>query len=186
MGCLVLAGLVSSACSVGHGEGELSGTLQVPGCKDEGYYLLKPDSFFSQAVEELLSIRVQRGGDIEIRSDGLAVGVSDSTAIKQNYLNTELDLSAADADTLVHVTAYFNDTCPPERDKIPAVMEAVSGSIRFEQIYAPQVSERQVRIRAVLTDVRFEDSKKPDERYAELSGFFDFLYQRGSPAQHFP
>ena len=52
-------------------------------------------------------------------------------------------------------------------------------------IYAPEVNKDQVRIAAELTNVRFEDPRN-DDRFAVLSGRFDFLYVRGSPAQRFP
>lgn len=178
-------GLFLAACSVGHGEGELNGTLYIAGCRREGPFELQPDAFFAQAAEELLTIRVQRGGNIEIYSDGLAVLVADSTMLKREQLGTEIDLSVRH-EPRIDVTAYFNDTCEPGRDKTPVVLSAVSGSLRFDAIYAPKVSKDQVRISAQLSNVRFEDARKPDERWAELSGSFDFLYVRGSPAQHFP
>jgi len=80
----------------------------------------------------------------------------------------------------------FNDTCPPERDKTPVVLKAVSGTLRFDDIYAPKVDKDAVRIHGELSNVRFEDDKDPEARWAELSGTFDFLYVRGSPAQRFP
>lgn len=177
--------LFAGACSVGHGEGELGGTLYIEGCRREGRFELRPDAFFAQAAEELLTIRVQRGGNIEVYSDGLAVMIEDSTRFKREQLGKELDLSA-DNDPQIDVTAYFNDTCPPGRDKTPVVLKAVSGTIRFDHIYAPKVSNDSVRISAQLTGVRFEDAKDREQRWAELSGNFDFLYVRGSPAQHFP
>jgi hypothetical protein len=181
----LLLALFAAACSVGHGEGELGGTLYIEGCRREGHFELQPDAFFAQAAEELLTIRVQRGGNIEVYSDGLAVMIADSTRFKREQLGKEIELGA-ETDPRIDVTAYFNDTCPPGRDKTPVVLTAVSGTIRFDNLYAPKVNKDSVRINAQLTGVRFEDAKKPDQRWAELSGNFDFLYVRGSPAQHFP
>jgi hypothetical protein len=185
LGWLMLA-LLLCTCSVGHGTGKLAGTLSIEGCKIEGPYALAPDAFFAETAEQLLSIRVQRGGDIESYSDGVAVLVKDAAYLREERLGEELDLSAR-LEPLVAATAYFNETCfLQERTKVPALLEAVSGTIRFDAIYAPRVSKDDVRITATLTDVVFRDVERPKQRWAQLSGFFDFLYVRGSPAQHFP
>lgn len=187
-GALALVSVVAlslPACSVGHGSGELSGTLTIKGCRREGPYTLAPDAFFAQTSEELLSIRVQRGGDIEVYSDGITVLVNDASLLKRELLGQEIDL-AGRAEPLVSSTAFFNETCPSQRDKIPVLLEAVSGTIRFDAIYAPRVAKREVRITAELAQVVFRDPDQPEDRWAELSGNFDFLYVRGSPAQHFP
>lgn len=178
-------GFALAACSVGHGSGQLQGTLTIEGCRRAGSYSLVPNSFFAEAVEKLLKIRVQRGGDIEVYSDGVALLVEDSALMKREYLHTPIDV-ASDAEPRVSLTAYFNDTCPPGREKTPVVLKAVSGSVRFDAVYAPEVAPDEVRISAVLDDVRFEDEDDPEARWAELSGDFDFLYVRGSPAQRFP
>ena len=65
------------------------------------------------------------------------------------------------------------------------VLGAVSGTIRFDEIYAPKVDAEEVEISATIENVRFEDPRNAD-RWAELSGDFTFLYVRGSPAQRFP
>jgi hypothetical protein len=181
--CGALLALYSAACSVGHGSGELKGEVSVPGCKAGPSYNLRPSAFFAQAIEQLLRIRVQRGGDLEIRSDGVAVLVDDASEIKRHYLGKTIDV-AGDVPR-VELSIYLNETCPPGRDKTPVVLGAVSGEIRFDEIYAPEVDKDEVQIRAELTDVRFEDPRNP-KRWAQLSGYFDFLYVRGSPAQRFP
>lgn len=177
--------LVLAACSVGHGSGQLDGQLTIDGCRRSGSYSLVPNAFFAQAAEQLLKIRVQRGGDLEVYSDGVAILVEDSSQLKLEYLGTAIDV-VSDAEPRVSLTAYFNDTCPPGRDKTPVVLKAVSGSLRFDAIYAPKVKPHEVRITAALDRVRFEDELDPEGRWAELSGAFDFLYVRGSPAQPFP
>jgi hypothetical protein len=186
----VLAGLLLAAllctCSVGHGRGEISGTLSIEGCKKEGPYALAPNAFFAETAEHMLSIRVQRGGDIETYSDGVAILVKNAALLSEERLGQEIDLSGR-AEPLVVATAYFNETCfLQERTKVPALMEAVSGSIRFDAIYAPRVNKEDVRISARLTEVVFRDVERPGQRWAQLGGYFDFLYVRGSPAQHFP
>jgi hypothetical protein len=173
------------SCSVGHGDGRLLGSLYIEGCRRAGAYTLAPNSFFAQTAEKLLSLRVQRGGDIEVYSDGITVLVKDAALLKREYLDTDIDLADGGAPG-VSATAYFNETCPSRRDKVPAILKAVSGTVRFAAVYAPKVSGDDVRITATLEQVRFEDVEDPEARWAELSGDFDFLYVRGSPAQHFP
>jgi hypothetical protein len=167
---------------VGHGEGDLVGNVSIPGCFS-GPYELGPSAFFGQAIEQLLRIRVQRGSDLEINSDGLAVLVADATKLKREFLKADIDI--AGNEPRVDLSFYLNESCPPGRDKTPVVLPAVSGTIRFDAIYAPQVNEDQVQITATMTDVRFEDPRNP-ARSAKLNGSFDFLYVRGSPSQRFP
>jgi hypothetical protein len=219
-------------CSVGAGTGEVTGTAQLAGCFPEGAYVLAPNAFFAQATEQLLTLRVQRGSEIENESDGVAVSVRDSTEIAERWLGRDIPLrvvprattwydggseadaggvrdaattdvdagasasgaassdaavdaaSAADA-PIVDVTAYFNETCPPGRTKSPMVLQAVSGTIRFDAIYAPEKSRGKVRILGTITGARFARNGDADS-YAQLDGSFDFLYVRGRPAQRFP
>ncbi len=173
------------SCSVGHGDGHLEGSVYIEGCRRAGAYTLAPNSFFAQTAEKLLSLRVQRGGDIEVFSDGITVLIKDAALLKRDYLGTAIDLADGGAPG-VSATAYFNETCPSRRDKVPAILKAVSGTITFAAVYAPKVNEDDVRITAKLEQARFEDGEDPEARWAELTGDFDFLYVRGSPAQHFP
>lgn len=181
---LAVAALSLATCSVGHGSGAVSGTISVADCRREAAYELRPTSFFAQAVEQVLKIRIQRGSDMEIRSDGLTVLVEDAAAVKRSYLGLPLPIGPNTKPT-IDVTLYLNESCPAERDKTPVVLAAVSGTITFHAIYAPRVDKDEVRIEAELTQVRFEDPRTT-ERWAELSGELDFLYVRGSPAQVFP
>ncbi len=180
----VLAVLALGSCSVGHGRGEISGTIQVSGCSAKGRYDLSPSAFFAMATEQILRIRVQRGGDLELKSDGIAMTVEDASLVKGKYLGESLSL-ASTSTPRVDVTLFLNESCPPGRDATPVVLTAVSGTVVFDDIYAPQVNEDQVEISATLDNVRFEDSRDKN-RWAELSGNFDFLYVRGGPAQRFP
>ncbi len=180
---LALATL-TAACSVGHGDGEVSGTISIEGCRAQASYDLGPTAFFAQAVEQLLRIRVQRGSDLEVKSDGIAVLVTDATLVKREFLGQSIDVSSPSGPR-VDVSVFLNETCPPGRDRTPVALSAVSGTVRFEQLYAPKVNKEEVEIDAYLEDMRFEDPRNP-ARWAELSGHFNFLYVRGSPAQRFP
>ena len=169
--------LVAQACSVGPGERDIAGTVQIAGCKVEGSYKLSPTAFLAQATEQQLHIRAQRGSDLEVKSDGLAVLVEDATLVKSKFLGASIDV-APDSKPAIDLSLFLNESCPPGRDQTP-VLNAVSGSIRFEAIYAPEVDENEVQIKATIENVRFEDPRD-SERWAELSGDFDFLYARGA------
>jgi hypothetical protein len=182
-GLSLLLLMVVVACSVGHGEGEVGGTINIAECRT-GEYELHPTVFFAESAEELLKIRIQRGSDVEVRSDGLSVLVEDATLVKRMFLDQSVQV-AIDDEPRIDLSLYLNETCPAERDRTPVTLAAVSGSVRFTAIYAPEVSKDQVRIAAELTNVRFEDPRV-DDRFAVLNGRFDFLYVRGSPAQRFP
>lgn len=173
-----------AGCSIGHGTGEISGTVSIPSCRPEGPYELRPTVFFAEAAEQVLEIRVQRGSDIEGQSDGISILVDDAALVKRDLIGQDLQIGV-DAAPRVDVTLYLNDTCPAARDRTPVALSAVSGGIRFGAIYAPTVNKKQVRIAADLISVRFEDPRDAT-RFAVLSGEFDFLYVRGSPAQRFP
>lgn len=175
---------VLSACSVGHGTGDISGTVQVAGCRQAGRYDLSPTVFFAQATEQLLRIRVQRGGDLEVKSDGIAILVEDASLVKEEHLGEALSLVPG-TEPRIDMSVYLNESCEPGRDQTPVVLGAVSGTIRFDKIYAPQVKKDEVEISVTIENARFEDPRNAD-RWAELSGDFDFLYVRGSPAQRFP
>lgn len=184
MRSLAVLAFALAGCSVGHGEGELYGDVTLDDCALNSRYELRPTAFFAQTVEDLLRIRVQRGSDLEVRSDGIAVLVEDASLLKRSYLDRDLDLSSDDAPN-IDVSVFLNESCPPGRDRTPVVLSAVSGTIHFEDIYAPEVDDDDVRIHAELTSVVFEDPRN-ESRRATLTGYFDFLYTRGSPAQRFP
>ncbi|HEY6879819.1 MAG TPA: hypothetical protein VI299_17445 [Polyangiales bacterium] len=181
-----LLAAVLAGCSVGHGDGEVDGVVAIEGCRREGPYQLRPTVFFAEAAEQVLKIRIQRGSDIEVYSDGIGVLVEDAAEVRRGYLGVDIPVGSDDGDAPhVEVTLFLNESCPAERDKTPVTLSAVSGTIRFTDIYAPKVDKHHVRIAAELREVRFEDPRV-DDRWAVLNGRFDFLYVRGSPAQRFP
>ncbi len=178
---------------MGHGDGEVEGTVSIEGCRPEGPYQLRPTVFFAETAEQVLKLRIQRGSDIEVYSDGIGVLVEDAALVRREYLGQAIPvgerlLSDGGEDRNaphVDVTLFLNESCPAERTRTPVTMSAVSGTIRFASIYAPRVDKDEVRIAADMENVRFEDPRV-DDRWAVLNGRFDFLYVRGSPAQRFP
>lgn len=191
---VALAAALGGGCSVGVGEGEVTGTLSAPECGGfEGPELdLKPDFFAADPVEDILEIRVQKGSDFEDASDGIAVTVLDAAAVKDQLAGTEegagvsFDLGAPEEERLVNMSLYMNETCPFKEDRESVVYEARSGSITFLSIYAPKSEHSGVEIWAELSGVRLDDASRPEERYATIDGYFRFLFNRGRPAQRFP
>jgi hypothetical protein len=84
----------------------------------------------------------------------------------------------------VEMTLYLNATCPGV-SLIPVVYEAVSGTIRFEELFVPWIDNDTKETYAIFTDVELVDPRDPDERRAMLSGDFRFLFERGMPPQLF-
>ncbi len=172
-------------CTVGVGEGSLSGDVQAPDCL-EGPFSLRPNYFSAEPWENTLQIRIQRGGDFEYLSDGLQVFVADAAGISERL--GEAIPVAATSDAEVRMNFHLGETCRVSRFGVgyPVNLVSSAGEIIFDAIYAPEIDEDQVRIQASFRDVRFEDPSLPEERFAILSGEFSFLYTRGRPAQHFP
>jgi len=179
----VLAALTIAGCSVGRGEGEFTGRVDVVDCPGVSEYRLRPSFFGAEPVDELLEIRVQRGSGAVNVVDGIYVLVRDAADLQENHLGEELTVDNENGP--VGVTLYLNHTCPPARTRSPVTLPAVSGRVRFDSIYAPRGDDPEVEIAAELIDVRFADPRNA-ERTAELSGYFSFLFERGRPAQLFP
>lgn len=181
---IICAALCFTACSVGSGEGEITGVLEDPICGLSGEYSLDPDFFASNAFEGALEIRVQTGGDFELFEDGIAIVITDVAEVHaQRGEPIELD---GERDSLVTMTFFANDSCPVNEDDIPVHYIAVEGRIEFSSVYAPDISSDQLLTDALLTNVRFVDPNEPETRFALLSGWFTFLHNRGRPAQPFP
>jgi hypothetical protein len=194
---------LGTACSVGTGEGEISGSLVLRDCDvDIADYHLRPTFFAADYItnpgardgEEspLVTLRVQRGSYRESFSDGLLVTVYDVNEIVRSHLEEPLPLTAvAEGRTrLVDVTFYAQQSCdsgyPDEFWRTPGILHASGGSITFHALHAPDLDGDDTEISADLTDATFVADEDPEGRHAELSGFFRFFYQRGAPAQAFP
>ncbi|MEC7520470.1 MAG: hypothetical protein VYE22_11420 [Myxococcota bacterium] len=185
--CVVLGAL---GCSVGQGQGELTGSVRALECGiDDDAYSLEPSFFGGEVTGGWLNIRVQRGSDLEQHADGLAIHVRDVNEVKQNRLGLPIPVEA-DHLALVQMSFYLNEACPsgfPSDHRLPpVVMEAVGGQIRFDSIYAPDLEPGDTLVEAELLNVTFTDRDDPEGRAATLSGTFSFFQQRGAPAQRFP
>jgi hypothetical protein len=95
---IALATWVAPGCSVGEGQGSVSGLLDVPDCWS-GEFDLKPTFFAavpsasatlgtSEATSgsDALQLRIQNGGDFESFSDGLAILVDDAGEVRGDPL----------------------------------------------------------------------------------------------------
>lgn len=180
----------ASGCSVGEGQGEISGRLIATDCEiEEREYLLQPTFFTAEVTADQLNLRVQRGSDLESYSDGLIIHVRDVNDIQSMRIGLPIVLEGEHTD-VVQVVLHLNETCktgfPNDFELQPLVLPAVSGTIRFDAVYAPDLDAASTSIQAELIDVHFADRDSPEERNATLSGAFSFFYQRGAPAQRFP
>jgi hypothetical protein len=114
---LALAMAVAPGCSLGEGQGTVTGTLDVANCWSGGFDL-KPNFFAAVPTvlgtlgtsettsgSNALQLRIQNGGDFESFSDGLAILVDDAGEVRgdpladgtkrPSLLNTNLAVSLA-------------------------------------------------------------------------------------------
>ncbi|MBX7192635.1 MAG: hypothetical protein K1X94_11285 [Sandaracinaceae bacterium] len=193
---LVTAGaatVIASACSVGTGEGEITGSLVLRDCNvDLPDYSLRPPGAVDGEESPTVTIRVQRGSFRESFSDGLMVSVYDVDEVARAHLEEPLPLTPIDETRtrLVDVTFYAGQSCdsgyPDEFWRTPGLLHAVSGTITFHALHAPDLDGADTEISAELTDVQFEASGAAADKHAHLDGWFRFFYQRGAPSQSFP
>ena len=185
LGALVLCALVAVGCAKGSGEGSAVGQVWAPGCGLDGQpFDLNPDFFAMQPSRsvEIIDIVVQRGSDLQSYSDGIAVFIRDPEMLKESMLGTEIAFGGFAPP--VEMTLFLNATCPGIA-RIPVVYAAVSGTIRFEELYVPWMDNDTEETVDVFTNVELVDNKDPDERRAVLDGDFSFLFERGLPTQYF-
>jgi hypothetical protein len=182
---LSLCTLLAAGCAKGSGEGTAIGQVWAPECGLEGApYELNPDFFAMQPSTsvEIIDIVVQRGSDLKFFSDGISVFIRDPQMVKEGMLGTDIDFEAIESP--VEMSLYLNATCPGIA-RIPVDYAAVSGTIRFEELYVPWMDNDTKETIAVFTNVELVDNKEPDERRAVLDGDFRFLFERGLPSQYF-
>jgi hypothetical protein len=137
LGALVLV----PACSLGEGQGQIHGTLNVPNCWS-GRFDLAPDFYAGVPYRDTLELRIQRGGDFETFSDGIVVMIDDVHAIRPDRgpgkLGQALDVSLPPEVTppgvpvkpvanpaSVHVALYLQRSCRTQNVALFAVDQAL-------------------------------------------------------------
>ena len=174
----------TSACSAGSGEGTAMGTLSVKSCDRENVaFDLSPDFFAAEKVDGALELRVQRGGNLFIYSDGMTIYVHDVAVVRTQHLGQPIQIDPAPG-ALVQASLYLNSTCPSNFDETPVSLPGIAGQITFSAIYDAEHDNDQKRNQATF-DIHFVHQEKDENREAFLSGAFDFEYKKGSPAQRF-
>lgn len=132
-----LATLGTSACTLGQGEGQVTGQLDVPNCWS-GSFDLAPDFFAGVPYRSDLFIRIQRSGDTPPFADGVAIHVRDVLAVRQR-LNVPLAVALAPEVTppgvpivsdpdpaLVDLALYLQRSCRSETTALYAIKTALA------------------------------------------------------------
>jgi len=184
-GALVLCLLLASGCTTGRGEGDVVGQVWAPDCNLIAEPVdLKPNFFAMQPsrAAEIINIVVQRGSDLVSFSDGINVFIRDPALIKESMLGTDIEFQALASP--VEMTLYLNARCTGYA-RTPVAYAAISGTIRFDQLFVPWMENETKETIAVFSNVLFVDNKDPEQRRAVLDGDFQFLFKAGLPAQYF-
>jgi hypothetical protein len=177
--------MLATSCAKGSGEGSAVGQVWAPDCGLVGQpFSLDPDFFAMQPSTsvEIIDIRVQRGSESPSFSDGISVFIRNPEMVKEDMLGVEIPFGGLAAP--VEMTLYLNATCPGLA-RIPVVYAAVSGTIRFDELFVPWLDNETQLTEAVFTNVELVDNKDPDERRALIDGEFSFLFEVGQPVQFF-
>ena len=177
--------LLAAGCAKGSGEGNAVGQVWAPECGLNGEpFELNPDFFAMQpsSAVEVINIIMQHGSDFQNFTDGISVFIRHPQMLKESMLGADIDFEGLGGP--VEMTLYLNATCPGF-SRIPVVYGAVSGSIRFEELYVPWMQNDTKETVAVFTNVELIDNKDRDVRRAVLDGDFRFLFERGLPTQLF-
>jgi len=200
-----LLALAPLGCTVGEGEGRVSSDhIWVAGCWN-GAFDLKPDFFgVNPDPGESLTIRVQRGDNIEDVSDGLIVLVNDLPEIRQQ-LGKDLEVGmprgvtpsgmpiVLDRDPpKVSLVLYLHNSCHLQNGTI----YSTEGTINFSSLFSgdPNESSSEARLTDATFDAKFADPRELVDLETEedkakvtsrITGNFRFFFQRGQPSQPF-
>ena len=192
-------------CTVGEGEGHVkSDHLYVNGCWN-GPFDLGPDFFGANPDQgESLTIRVQRGDNIEDVSDGLIVLINDLQTVR-TQLNMDIKVGMPPGVSppgvpivfnpnppKVSLSLYLHNTCHQQNGTI----YSVDGWINFASLFSGDLNEgssenrkTQATFRASFADPREREAAPDDVAKAAVTstvtGDFNFFFQRGQPSQPF-
>ena len=199
----VLPALVSLACSVGDGEGWVrSDNLFMEDCWN-GAFDLGPTFFAANPSpgSKSLTIRVQKGDNLEEVSDGLVVVVSKLPTVR-GQVGQPLDVGLPVGVSPPGVPIVYNET-PPNVSLALYLHESchaqngtvysTAGTINFESLYSgdPYEDDADRLLTEARFDATFADPRNlvgtdvPANAESHVRGYFRFFYQRGQPAQPF-
>jgi len=200
-----LLSLAPLGCTVGEGEGQVSSDhIWVAGCWD-GAFELSPDFFGANPDPgESLTIRVQRGDNIEDMSDGLIVLVNDLPEMRKK-LGQDLPVGLPRGVSPPGVPIMFNEDPPQVSLALylhnschlqNGTIYSVRGTINFRSLFSgdPNEQSSEDRLTDATFDAYFADPRElayaatDAERAGVTShviGNFHFFFQRGQPSQPF-
>lgn len=172
-------------CSVGDGVGEARGTIDVPACDLEGDFDLAPDFFGAEFFEDGLTITMQRGGDYQVKSDGILfevpdVGDADDRLGVALPIRFDPDADLAELEDVVRASLYLNESCDKDQD---VGLVGTAGQVTFVSIGNGSIDEND-HVEGSFSIDFVEPAGHGGT--ASLEGFFRFRYTRGRPAQRFP
>lgn len=175
-------------CVGGQGEGAIEGVLYAEPCGlDRPNFRLEPEFFGASGMHGQLEIRLQRTSGYPNTRDAVSVTLLD---VDEAFARLgEPMIVGLDPHGDAQMSLLLYEECPVATSGRDAtvVLAAVEGEVIFEAIYSPELDRPDgKRIAGSFRDVRFEDPSQPEQAYAILSGHFDFLFNRGRPAQLFP
>ncbi|MEJ7730971.1 MAG: hypothetical protein WKG00_17360 [Polyangiaceae bacterium] len=161
---LAVMAIASAGCSLGQGTGEVkSDSLYAAECWLGRPFDLQPDFFAAVPFRDTLAVRVQRGTDLQEVSDGLAVLIDDTRAMRVggNLNGKELCVSlppgveipgappvgtvapdplangVCNDQYLVHAALYLGASCHNQN----TTLYAVSGTIVFDSMFSGDPNE---------------------------------------------
>lgn len=201
---LVAVALAALGCSTAEGKGWVtSERLYVEDCWN-GPFDLKPTFFGGNPYRETLTVRIQRGDNLEEVSDGLIVLVNDVSKIRGEALGQELAVGLPPGvsppgqpitfdpqPVLVHLSLYLHDSCHEQN----GTLYSLAGSITFDSLFSgdPNEDNSEDRLTEANFSATFGDPRhvQPNgevdpSRTSQVEGWFRFYFQRGQPAQPFP
>jgi hypothetical protein len=129
-----LAAVVASAmpaCSLGTGQGQITGVLNVPDCWS-GPFNMTPDFFGAVPYRSTLELRIQSGGDYETFSDGVQILIDDITKIRPSPGNAGLYDTPLDVSLPVGVTPPGVPITPDENPANVHLALYLTGSCRTQ------------------------------------------------------
>jgi hypothetical protein len=176
-----------------------------------GEFNLQPDFFGANPYDDTLTIRIQRGQQEIQVSDGLTLLVNRLSYAREHLgepLSVGLPVGVAPLGYPLPPTPtppdasmslYLNSSCRGQN----SVLTAFRGSVIFEQLFSGNLNEENAvnRVTKGTFDVWVVDTHDavprdasdggpsyefPDDRTSELTGGFNFVFHRGTPAQPFP